>query len=1147
MEDLIKEINALEGGRGFTVCGLYGSSKSYLLARFVERTRRHILVVTPDESTSEDLAGELGMFLRREDIVHFPSTELLPFETQQVHPDILAGRMEFLFTLLNSNSLIGVTPVVNLLQRVIPKEVLINRTIYIKKGRECDLVRFMGLLSEMGYVRRSMVEERGEMSIRGGIVDLFPPSGREPVRIEFFGDEIESIRYFDPSTQRSIKEVEELRILPAGEVVADWKERHSVKERLVERAMELGLEREAWEGLAERLREGVDVSGMGSILPLFYERLDTLFDYLRNDTVIFLVEPSSVRSGMDDLFEVIHNEEERALKDRRFFVRPDTLYLKRDELHSLMDRLPVVGLEGMKGTGVEIDTESNMDIRQDINLRRGDTPLRPLADRIQGWLEEGRCVYITSHNRGQADRTRELIGGYGLKPEFTDGYEILKRRGPFLGIVVGTLSTGFRIPSEGIVVITEEEIFGERVRRRIPPPKGVRDFLTELQDLSTGDYVVHKQHGIGLYRGLKRLCIDGVDCEFMLIEYRGGDRLYLPVSRMDLVSKYRGPEGRSPELDRLGGSGWERTKKRVKKAVGRIAGELLKLYAERAVARGFAFSPPDRLFREFEAGFEYDETPDQARAIDECIRDMTDEKPMDRLVCGDVGYGKTEVAMRASFKAVLDSKQVAVVVPTTVLAQQHYMTFKKRFAPYPVIVEVLSRFKTRREQKDILNRLARGEIDILIGTHRLLQKDVSFRDLGLIIIDEEHRFGVKDKERLKTLKKQVDVLTLTATPIPRTLRMALTDIRDLSIISTPPENRLSIKTSVIRFEDGVIAEAIERELKRGGQVFFVHNRVQSIGSVERFLRRIVPHARIAVAHGQMKESELEKRMLGFVERRYDILLCTTIIESGLDIPTANTIIINRADRFGLAELYQLRGRVGRGGHRAYAYFICPPMNELTEEARKRLEVIQNLTEPGSGFRIATYDLEIRGAGELLGSQQSGHITEVGFDMYLQLLDEAVKELRGEEIRDEPEPEINLKVSQYIPEEYIPDTKQRLNFYKRLASVKSSEDIDSIRDELIDRYGRIPGSVNNLILTSELRLMLKKTMARELIQKGTRLYITFDKDGTSMNGLGERLVSLVNKDPVRFRLSPDMKLIYIMKPDLSPIDGARYVLQGLSGE
>ncbi len=1140
----VDRARSLRRGEKFSVTGLPGSSKAFFIARLFTGVQRPLFVVAPDAEAAEGLGRDLAFFLKEESVFILPETELLPFETEAVHPEILASRVEVLYRLIDSQDpLIVVTSARNLAEGLMPRESLIESVVYLKPGVEFPLEELRKRALESGYTKMSMVEERGEISVRGGILDIFPPMYNRPLRIEFFGDEVESIRSFDPSTQRSIERLDRCVILPATETVLPAEERERAEERLFKRREALGLSRRALEPLLDKLSSG-GLHGVVSLLPVFYERLDTIFDYLKSDTILTLMDPGAVEAGLEEFYHEMEGAKERLASQKIFFADPEELYMERERLDASLKELPALEVEPLHVAGaVDAGGLSNRDITQDINLIRKDRPLSALAKRMKDWLNSGLSLYITAHNRGQAERTKELFEDYGLSPSLTTGPEILKTKAQGVSIAVGSLGSGFRMPSEALAIVTEEEIFGERVRRREPPSsKRAVPSLSDLGDLADGDYVVHRDHGIGIYRGLKRLTVEGVEKEFLLLEYRGGDKLYLPVQRLDLLGRYRGIEGVEPEVDRLGGTGWERRKRRVKKAVGRIAGELLKLYAARLVTEGHAFSGPDRLFREFEASFEYTETPDQARAIEECLRDMEAPRPMDRLVCGDVGYGKTEVAMRAAFKAVLDSKQVAVLVPTTVLAEQHYRTFRERFAPYPVVVESLSRFRTRSEQKDILERTASGAVDILIGTHRLLQNDVRFRDLGLIVIDEEHRFGVTHKEKLKAMRKEVDVLTLTATPIPRTLQMSIAGIRDLSIISTPPEDRLSIKTSIIRFDDQSIKEAIERELKRKGQVFFVHNRVQSIGAVKEFLERIVPEARIAVAHGQMKERELEERMLGFVRGEYDILLCTTIIESGLDIPTANTIIINRADRFGLAELYQLRGRVGRSRHRAYAYFITPNPATLTDEARKRMEVIQELVEPGSGFRVAAFDLEIRGAGELLGKDQSGQIAEVGFDLYTRLLEEAVREMKGEPPEEGPEPEINLRVSQYIPEDYIPDTSQRLNFYKRLASVRSSGELDYIEEELCDRYGEPPDCTRNLIEASELKLMLRQIKGRELTQKGARLYLTVDGDPS----LAQRLVRLVERDPVRFRLTQDSKLVYIMKPDAPVMETARYILKELAG-
>lgn len=1145
IKDALRDAFQLGPGARMSISGLYGSSRAYLLSAIFRELGKPLLAVTEGPESAEAFAGDLRFFLGSEDVLLYPAPEVLPFEPQPAHQDIQARRMEALFRLVSGKAVILVTPAANLMQKVTPREDLSRKSLVIRKGEETDRDALTVSLMDSGYSRMSMVEERGEISVRGGILDIFPPMYDSPVRIEFFGDEVESIRTFDPATQRSLKELEEALIVPARETASRRSSRLDARERLIERAEELDLPREKWEPLSDRLREG-SLAGLDFLLPLFHERLDTLFDYLKPDTLAALIEPELVRGGLKAFGEEVDEAARRLLARKEFFTEPAAGFLKAEEALSCLEKTALLEIESFRSGAREVYAESNLDIRQEISSRKGEELLRPLVDRISGWTEAGNRVFITAHNRGQAERTGELLEGYGLRPAFTRGADIASVEGAGLHVATGSLSTGFRLPSEGLVIVSEEEVFGERVKKRGPPSRRLEAFLTQLQDLSAGDFIVHKQHGIGLYRGLNKLSIDGLENEFLLLEYRGGDRLYLPVWRMDLVTKYHGVESSSPELDKLGGPGWERSKRKVRQAVEKLAGELLKLYAERAAAEGFAFSPPDRLFHEFEAGFEYEETPDQARAIDETLKDMQEPRPMDRLVCGDVGYGKTEVAIRAAFKAVLDKKQVAVLVPTTVLAEQHHRTFSNRLAAYPVTVEVLSRFRSRAEQKEIVKRLGEGKVDIIIGTHRLLQADIEFKDLGLIVIDEEHRFGVAHKEKLKKLRARVDVLTLTATPIPRTLHMSLASIRELSIINTPPEDRLAIRTHVVRHDEEVIREAVERELSRGGQVFFVHNRIQSIGLIEEMLRRVVPHARVAVAHGQMKEGELEKKMLGFVSKEFDILLSTSIIESGLDIPSANTIVINRADRFGLAELYQLRGRVGRSKHRAYAYFICPSIAELTGDARKRIEVIQELSEPGSGFRVATYDLEIRGAGELLGTAQSGNIAEVGFDMYTQLLEEAVREIKGERVEEEIEPEINLRISQYIPEDYVPDTRQRLNLYKRFSSVSSEYDISALSEELEDRYGEVPALTRNLLSTASLKLMLKALNARELTQKGTRLYLAFESADGKLppEGAVRKAAEFARKEPKRHRVTPEGRFITYMAEGEFPLETARYVLKEL---
>ncbi|MBI5598422.1 MAG: transcription-repair coupling factor [Deltaproteobacteria bacterium] len=1148
----IEAVSSLAKGRRFVLSGLFGSSsKAYLVSKVFCSAHRPILAVLPDEEAAEEFSNDLRFFLG-DAVLFYPSTELLPFEVQPLHPDIAAKRISFLHALLSPEKpFVAVTAATNLIERVMPKEALgrgvLKLSVKDARPREELLAAFHG----MGYERMGMVEGKGEMSLRGGILDIHPPTEKYPIRMEFFGDEIESIRTFDPVTQRSQRELKEALILPAKWADLSREGRTFAREKLLERVEEIGLDRPAWEPLYNKLREGAGLEAADALLPLFHKKLDTVFDYLPEDAVIVLVDPSRAEAGVEQLSSEIR---ERATAEKTF-VKPEELYCDKDRLASYLAGFPLAVIEPLKEEGHFIKTGSNLDLRQDIALKKD---LSPLKARLGDWLALGFSVYITAHNRAQAERMRELLDGFSTVI-VSSADALGGGKNPAIKIAEGTLSSGFRFPSQSMVMVTEEDIFGERVKRRPPPSNKLDAFLSGLKDLSEGDFIVHADHGIGLYRGMERLSVEGVFSDFLLIEYRDSDRLYLPVERMDLVSKYHGVEGKTPPLDKLGGTLWEKKRARVRRAVREIAGDLLALYGARASAKGFAYSPPGRFFTEFEAGFEYEETPDQEKAIAEVMKDMGSARPMDRLICGDVGYGKTEVAMRAAMRAALDSKQAAVLVPTTVLAQQHFLTFKKRFAPYPVTVDVLSRFRSRKEQGETIGKLAAGKVDIIIGTHRLLQKDVGFKNLGLIVIDEEHRFGVRHKERLKELKKEVDVLVLTATPIPRTLHMAMADVRDLSVINTPPQDRLAITTRIIRFDEAAIKEAVEREIKRGGQVFFVHNRVETIGAVcERLsllLSEIKPGGlRIAVAHGQMREDALEKVMLKFINREYDVLLSTTIIESGLDIPSANTIIINRADTFGLAELYQLRGRVGRSSHRAYAYLICPEENTLTPEARKRMEVVMELSDLGGGFRVAAYDLEIRGAGEILGAAQSGHIAEVGFNMYTELLEETVREMKGETIEYEPRPEINLGISAYIPEDYVPDTAQRLSFYRRLSTASSGADIELLKEEVIDRYGGLPDVCGSIFDLAELRLALKSVHGAELSRKGPRLYLAFSRKAllpvaaeNTEDLVARRIIALAQKGPERFRFTPDEKLIYNMRPGHGPLDETKYLLQELGAE
>jgi len=1157
IETSIKEAVDLAGavkpGEELTVSGLRGSSRAFLLASFFRATGSNVLAVLSDTRAALRYAEDLRFFLGPESVFFFPSTELLPFSLKAPHPSIVSARMELYHRLADGASFVTVTTARCLMQRIAPAPALEARVLRIITGEDYPREEFLAELLAQGFRRVPMVEERGEMSVRGAIVDIFPAGGTLPLRLEFFGDIVESIRSFNTGTQRSVNTLNEVLILPASEAEYNEEARAYARKALMERAGELGLRQDEWQGLYRALKEPSPGDKTFGLYPLFHERLGILFDHLPEDSTLFIPDRHSVIEALESFAEEIKRAEEGFVEKKNFYMAPQKLYASSEEVLAGVKRLPLIAIDALAGGDaghiVNVGSSSNMELKSELRRPKSERllPLKPLADAIGKAAERGAAFYITAHNRAQADRTGELLEGYGIKAPIVEGGQTLKEASGGVFIAEGSLSAGFSLEAPGLTIIAEEEIFGPRVNKRPPPSKRPGEALTELSDLAESDFIVHTLHGIGIYRGLVRRVVEGVAKDFLLLEYNGGDKLYLPVERMDRLVRYHSFEGReSPELDRLGSTKWKRTKGKIKKAIENMAGELLKLYAARRVAPGFAFSPPDALFREFEAGFEYEETPDQARAIEECLSDMSRSSPMDRLVCGDVGYGKTEVAIRTAFKAVLDGKQVAILVPTTVLAQQHYITFTRRLGAYPVNVEVISRFRTKKEQKEVLARLVTGEVDIIIGTHRLSQGDIVFKDLGLVIIDEEHRFGVRQKERLKKIRSTVDVLALTATPIPRTLHMSLASLRDLSIINTPPEDRMAVTTEVLRFDEGVIKGAIEREIDRGGQVFFVHNRVHSMPPVEDTLRRILPKARIGVAHGQMREGELEKVMLGFVNRDYDVLLSTAIIESGLDIPSANTIIINRAESFGLAELYQLRGRVGRSSHRAYAYFMIPETMNLTVEAEKRLDVIRELCEPGSGFKVAAYDLEIRGAGELLGTNQSGQIASVGFEMYTRILEETVAEMKGEKIADEAEPEVSLNVSQYIPEDYVPDTGQRLGLYKRFASIKEDKEIAAIAEEVLDRYGPLPRVVENIMETVALRLLLKKLKARELAQKAGRIYINFT--GTSGEGAEASVVSralaMRDAEPARFRITSDGRFSAGLSEGADPLREARYVLKEL---
>ncbi len=971
-----------------------------------------------------------------------------------------------------------------------------------------------------------MVEERGSFAVRGDIIDLFPPDALQPVRLDFYGDFIEKMRVFDPASQRSgEQQLRTLDLIPAREMILHGSFLETLGQKLKERCDELAIQRTEREAIMVELREGILAPGRAFLLPFNYPELDSLEQYLTKPRLVIL-DPPAVEQEIDQFHRDIRSGEKRMVEQGLPHAKRGDLYLEPEQLQPLLGRNGRIEIARLQVLQLDDDRQryyfnchGNGSLRAKPNSDLDG--LEPLLLRLQQAKKDRWKTLLVCHQHSQAQRLQELLGAHNIKVAIEPATFVADIASGGLKLTIGGLGTGFNLPDEKLNVISEEEIFGRRSHRQKKTGRQrARQLMTSLAELKNNDYVVHADHGIGRYLGLTHLQTGTIEGDFLNLQYAGNDKLYLPIERIEKVQKYIGGEGYTPKLDKMGGQGWEKARLKARAAVEELARQLLELYAKRELRQGFSYSPPDQLFREFEATFPHEETVDQQQAIDDILIDMQSPKPMDRLICGDVGYGKTEVAMRAAVKAVLDSKQVAVLVPTTVLASQHWESFRQRLTDFPIKVEMVSRFRTSAENKKTLEAAASGKVDILIGTHRILQRDVRFKDLGLVVVDEEQRFGVSHKEKLKQLRAEVDILTLSATPIPRTLHMSMTGIRDLSVIETAPVDRLAIRTYVTRFDDELIRQAILRELRRGGQVYFVHNRVQTIAAMAEQLHQLVPEAKISVGHGQMGEKELEQVMLDFIAGKSNLLVASTIIENGLDIPTANTIIINRADRFGLSQLYQLRGRVGRSDRRAYAYLLIPGEAALSRDARERLRVLQELTELGAGFRIASHDLELRGAGDLLGGKQSGPIAAIGFELYTELLEETIDHLRGKEHEERIDPEIRLGLSAFFPEKYLPDPNQRLQFYQRMAAAESDEELFDLVEELRDRYGEPPLAGETLIATMRLRISLKKLWVELLEYDGKRLSLQFH----SATKISPELIrTLITEQPDKYRLGADFKL------------------------
>jgi len=1053
--------------RESVVVGLGCSAKALALAHLHRADPRPLLVVVPSADEAEALLGDLEVCLGNERVFLFAETEVLPYDRRSPHTEILGERIPALGALASEANVVCVTTARALAGRVPSPADFVRMRRPLRVGDVLDRDALADALLRRGFRAERLVEEVGTFAVRGGIVDFFPFGSRHPLRVELFDDRVESIRTFDAGSQRTVETVASVDVLPQREVL-------------------LGPDEIA----AARARGGLPfedgahpfVDGVEAWLPRIHPDATGLLAHFPARGIVVLDEPDRLRETL-----AAFHEEARAAHDALpaagprppapgdLFLAPDDV--ARDLAERVVLRLALFAgdsaRDALRATPAGDVPTHRVVVRSQETFHGGFALLR---DRLRTLVEEGNEVWVLCDNRGQADRLGEMLEDLSSS----------------VRLAIASLRNGFAMPERRLVVLTDHEMFARTARRRRAFRHGGGAPIHDYASLKRGDYVVHVDHGVGRYDGIQRLRTEGFESECLCLRYQEGASIFVPVDQINLVQKYVGGDaGAPPVVARLGTAQWERTKARTRKAIEKMAARLLEIHAARQAKQGHAYSPDNEWQREMEASFVYEETPDQRKATDAVKRDMQDSRPMDRLVCGDVGYGKTEVAIRAAFKAVGDGKQVAVLVPTTILAQQHLETFRERLRAYPVRVEMLSRFRSPKEQKETLARLAAGQVDVAIGTHRLLSKDVEFADLGLVVVDEEQRFGVKHKERLKELRKLVDVLTLTATPIPRTLNMALLGLRDISVIETPPPNKLPIVTEVVESSDDLVRKAILREIQRGGQVFFVHNRVQSIDRVAERLRGLLPELRFDVAHGQMPDGHLERVMLDFLERRSDVLVSTMIIESGLDLPNVNTILINRADTFGLAQLYQLRGRVGRSNHRAFAHLLVPAGAQLTDIARKRLRAIEEFSELGAGFRLAMRDMEIRGAGNFLGSEQSGHMEAVGYDLYCQMLREAMADLRGEERPKERLPvRLDVAIDAYLPEELVADPDQRIVFYKRLADLAEIPGVRRLGDELRDRYGRLPEPALHLLKLKELRLLAEAAGVAELAVRGDRASLSF---------------------------------------------------------
>ncbi|HEX6590923.1 MAG TPA: transcription-repair coupling factor [Moraxellaceae bacterium] len=1130
---------------------LSGSGLALTLAAAAETHAGPVVVVTADTQSANRLEDELAFFLDgRLPVLHFADWETLPYDQFSPHQDIVSARLKTLARLPVLQRGVLVVPVTTLAHRIAPRGWLGGRSLSLAVKQKVDIAEFRRQLEGAGYVAVDTVYEHGEFAVRGSLIDLYSMGSESPLRIELFDDEIETLRRFDAETQRTIESVDRLELLPAKEFPLD---KNAIRHF-----------RDAWAGaffgdpkrcpVYQDVVNGLAASGIEYYLPLFFDETGTLFDYLPANSLLML--DGAANTQIAHFWQEIQNRyEDRRHDTTRPLLEPERLFLRDNELFAGINRFPRVDWQA--GPLEEGAGRHNLPFHAPPALpvdAKAEQPLRELLQFMQN--HSSTRLLFCAESAGRRESLLELFARAGVKPRAVASWQdFLADDNPAPAITVAALEQGLWLQNPAVALVAESQLFGQRVMQRRRRKATSQDVSAELviknlSELQPGAPVVHIDHGVGRYQGLVTLEVDNQAQEFLLLEYADSAKLYVPVASLHLIARYSGADDAMAPLHRLGTEQWTKARRKAAEQVRDTAAELLNIYARRAARPGHAFGFSDADYALFSSGFPFEETADQAAAIISTISDLRAPRPMDRLVCGDVGFGKTEVAMRAAFVAVQDGRQVAVLVPTTLLAQQHYENFRDRFADWAVKIEVLSRFKTSKEQNTALEQLADGKIDIIIGTHKLLQPDVSFRNLGLIIVDEEHRFGVRHKEALKNLRAEVDMLTLTATPIPRTLNMAFSGMRDLSIIATPPAKRLAVKTFVRESNPAVVKEAVLRELLRGGQVYYLHNEVDSIEKTAEEVRKLVPEARIGIAHGQMRERELEQVMQQFYHKQFNVLVCTTIIETGIDVPSANTIIMDRADKLGLAQLHQLRGRVGRSHHQAYAYLLTPNVKAMTGDAEKRLEAIAQADDLGAGFSLASHDLEIRGAGELLGEEQSGNINTVGFTLYMEMLERAVKAIKAGKTPNLDQPlelatEVNLRISALIPDEYLPDVHNRLMLYKRISNAKTQDELDELQVEMIDRFGLLPDPVKNLFAVTAVKLEAEGLGIRKIDvgPSGGRLEFSSETRIDPM-----RLVKLIQTQPKRYKLEGGDKLRFALPSEdaTQRFEVTRVVLGALQG-